>query len=115
MFPRRPGCSVVEGKDITPEKVRRLTEAADRCWHAIMSRNLEAFASAFRDSFNAQVAMFPAMMQPGVVEYIDRYRDKALAWKMLGAGGGGHLALVLDDDAKLTPEMIPIKIRRRGY
>lgn len=115
MFPRRPGCSVVEGKDITPEKVRRLTEAADRCWHAIMSRNLEAFASAFRDSFNAQVAMFPAMMQPGVVEYIDRYRDKTLAWKMLGAGGGGHLALVLPDDSELTPEMIPIKIRRRGY
>ncbi|MDE6551841.1 MAG: adenylyltransferase/cytidyltransferase family protein, partial [Muribaculaceae bacterium] len=25
MFPRRPGCSVVEGKDITPEKVRDLT------------------------------------------------------------------------------------------
>lgn len=115
MFPRRPGCSVVEGKDITPEKVCRLTEAADRCWHAILTKDLEAFASAFRDSFNAQVAMFPGMMQPGVVEYIDRYRDKALAWKMLGAGGGGHLALVLDDDAKLTPEMIPIKIRRRGY
>ena len=115
MFPRRPGCSVVEGKDITPEKVCRLTEAADRCWHAILTKDLEAFASAFRDSFNAQVAMFPGMMQPGVAEYIDRYRNKALAWKMLGAGGGGHLALVLPDDSELTPEMIPIKIRRRGY
>lgn len=115
MFPRRPGCSVVEGKDITPEKVSRLTEAADRCWDAVLAEDLEAFASAFRDSFNAQVAMFPAMVQPGVAEYIDRYRDKALAWKMLGAGGGGHLAIVLPDDAELTPEMIPIKIRRRGY
>lgn len=115
MFPRRPGCSVVEGKDITPEKVCRLTEAADRCWHAILTKDLEAFASAFRDSFNAQVAMFPGMMQPGVAEYIDRYRNKTLAWKMLGAGGGGHLALVLPDDSELTPEMIPIKIRRRGY
>ena len=115
MFPRRPGCSVVEGKDITPEKVSRLAEAADRCWDAILAKDLEAFASAFRDSFNAQVAMFPAMVQPGVAEYIDRYRDNALAWKMLGAGGGGHLALVLPDNAELTPEMIPIKIRRRGY
>ena len=115
MFPRRPGCSVVEGKDITPEKVRNLTEAADRCWDAIMNRGLDAFATAFRDSFNAQVAMFPAMMQPGVAEWIDKISDKALAWKMLGAGGGGHLALVLPDNATLTEEMIPVKIRRRGF
>ncbi len=112
MFPRRPGCSVVEGKDITPEKVRALTSAADRCWDAIMRRDLGDFAASFRDSFDAQVAMFPAMMQPGVAEYIDSIRDKALAWKMLGAGGGGHLALVLPDNALLSPGMIPIKIRR---
>lgn len=115
MFPRRPGCSVVEGKDITPEKVRDLTSAADRCWDAIMNRNLTAFAEAFRDSFNAQTAMFPAMMQPGVSDYIDSIRDKALAWKMLGAGGGGHLALVVPDNFKPDPGMIEIKIRRSGF
>lgn len=114
MFPRREGCSVVEGKDITPEKVKNLTDAADRCWDAIMAKDLEAFAAAFRDSFNAQVAMFPAMMQPGVQEYIDRIKDRALAWKMLGAGGGGHLALVVPDDFQPTEEMIPVRIRRRG-
>ncbi|MDE6336417.1 MAG: cytidyltransferase, partial [Muribaculaceae bacterium] len=112
MFPRRPGCSVVEGKDITPEKVRALTGAADRCWDAIMRMDLDGFAEAFRDSFEAQVAMFPAMMQPGVAEHIDRVRDRALAWKMLGAGGGGHLALVVPDGFEPTPDMIPIRIRR---
>ena len=115
MFPRRPGCSVVEGKDITPEKVRALTGAADRCWDAIMRRDLGAFAEAFRDSFDAQTAMFPAMMQPGVQEFIDRVRGRVLAWKMLGAGGGGHLALVVPDGFEPDPDMIPIKIRRRGY
>ena len=111
MFPRRPGCSVVEGKDITPEKVSRLTEAAERCWHAIMARDLGGFAEAFRDSFNAQIAMFPAMMQPGVQEYIDQWSPKALAWKMLGAGGGGYLALVTD---KIPDNgVIRIKIRRK--
>lgn len=111
MFPRRPGCSVVEGKDITPEKVSRLTEAAERCWHAIMARDLGGFAEAFRDSFNAQISMFPAMMQPGVQEYIDRWSPKALAWKMLGAGGGGYLALVTD---KIPDNgVIRIKIRRK--
>lgn len=115
MFPRRHGCSVVEGKDITPEKVRALTTAADHCWNAIMRRDLGAFAEAFRNSFDAQVAMFPAMMQPGVQEYIDRIRDIALAWKMLGAGGGGYLALVISDDIIPTPDMVRIKIRRRGF
>lgn len=111
MFPRRPGCSVVEGKDITPEKVSRLTDAAERCWHAIMARDLGGFAEAFRDSFNAQIAMFPAMMQPGVQEYIDQWSPKALAWKMLGAGGGGYLALVTD---KIPDNgVIRIKIRRK--
>ncbi len=111
MFPRRPGCSVVEGKDITPAKVKDLTDAAARCWDAIMDRDLDRFAAAFADSFNAQIAMFPAMMQPGVQEYIDKWKPKAKAWKMLGAGGGGHLALVVDE----IPEgAIPVKIRRKG-
>lgn len=111
MFPRRKGCSVVEGKDITPGKVRNLTEAASRCWDAIMEKDLNAFASAYRDSFNAQVSMFPAMMQPGVQEHIDRWKDSALAWKMLGAGGGGHLALVFDEIPD-SPDVIRIHIRR---
>ncbi len=110
MFPRHPGCSVVENKNINPGKVRRLTDAADRCWNAIMAKDLKAFATTFMDSFNAQVAMFPGMMQPGVQEYIDRWKDKALAWKMLGAGGGGHLALVVN---KIPKSAIKIKIRRK--
>lgn len=111
MFPREPDCSVVKNKDITLQKVEALTSAADRCWNAIINRNLDEFASAFRDSFEAQVAMFPDMMQPGVEEYIDKWKAKALAWKMLGAGGGGHLALVVDKMP--TKGIIPIKIRRK--
>lgn len=110
MFPRHLGCSVVEGKDITPNKVKDLTSAADRCWDAIMKKDLKAFAKSFQDSFNAQVAMFPAMMQPGVDEWIEKVRPYALAWKMLGAGGGGNLLLVVD---KIPECAIPIKIRRR--
>lgn len=111
MFPRRPGCSVVDGKDITPEKVARLTDAASRCWDAMMARDLPAFAEAFRDSFEAQVAMFPAMIQPGVEEYINQWRDRSLALKMAGAGGGGHLILVFDEIPD-HPNLIPIRIRR---
>lgn len=112
MFPRPEGCSVVEGKDITKGKVKALSAAADRCWTAIMNRDLKAFAEAYQASFEAQIAMFPAMMAPGVEEFIDRYKDKALAWKMSGAGGGGYLALVCD---KCPEEAIRITIRRGNY
>ena len=111
MFPRRPGCSVVEGKDVMPEKVHALTDAAARCWDAIMAKDLDAFAEAYLDSFDAQVAMFPAMMQPGVQEFIDQWKDRAMAWKMLGAGGGGHLALVFEKIPE-DSNLIRIRIRR---
>ena len=113
MFPRRPGCSVVEGKDITPTKVKALAAAADDCWNAIQRRDLEGFAAAYRASFEAQIAMFPAMIQPGVQDYIDRYSalPGVLAWKMPGAGGGGYLALVCRDRSCFPASSIPLKIR----
>ena len=119
MEPRRPGCSVVEGMDITPAKVAALAGAADRCWEAIMNMNLDAFAAAYRDSFEAQVAMFPAMIQGCVQSYIDKYgaMEDVLAWKMPGAGGGGYLACVVRDTAVFCeehPEAIALKIRRSG-
>ncbi len=116
MSPRRPGCSVVEGKDINEAKVRSLANAAERCWDAIMVRDLAAFASAFRASFEAQVAMFPAMMQPGVQEYIDQYSTMPgiLAWKMPGAGGGGYLALVCSGREAFPEGAIVLNIRRPG-
>ncbi len=109
MFPRRPGASVVAGKDITPDKVRALATAADRCWEAILARDLSAFAAAYRASFEAQIAMFPAMMAEGVQDYIDAWQGRALAWKMAGAGGGGYLALVV---AEMPEEAIRVRIRR---
>ena len=119
MEPRRPGCSVVKGKDITQGKVQALAGAADRCWSAIISRNLDAFATAYRDSFDAQVAMFPAMIQGSVQSYIDKYSTmpEVLAWKMPGAGGGGFLACVVADASTFAtehPEAIPLTIRRAG-
>lgn len=116
MFPRRPGCSVVQGKDITPEKVRNLAAAADDCWQSIHRMDIDGFARAYKASFEAQVAMFPAMIQPGVQDYIDRYSalDGVLAWKMPGAGGGGYLALVCRDRDSFPEGAITLTIRRSG-
>ena len=131
MEPRKPGCSVVEGKDISTPKVMALAKAADDCWEAILRKDLAAFAAAYRASFDAQVAMFPGMVMPclmeddgtsrpdgnGVKEMIDKWSQEpdVLAWKMPGAGGGGYLALVVKDAkafCEAHTESIPIRIRR---
>lgn len=110
MFPRPEGTSVIEGCKIDAEGVKALAEAAEKCWEAILKRDLQAFAAAFRASFEAQTAMFPAMLANGVEEWIDRYKERALAWKLSGAGAGGYLALVCE----VPPvEAIRIKIRRK--
>lgn len=126
--PRKPGCSVVEGKDITPEKVKALADAADACWDAIMRRNLDDFAAAYKASFEAQTAMFPGMLNPAYVghkqqdnsfigEAIAHYSSmpEVMAWKFAGAGGGGYMALVVKDAkvfAESHSEAIELHIRR---
>lgn len=118
MEPRKADCNVVAGSDITKNKVQLLAKAADRCWEAIMATDFEAFASAYQDSFDAQTSLFPAMIQGCVQSYIDRYSqyDGVRAWKMPGAGGGGYLALVVDNAplfCQLHTEAIPLHIRRK--
>lgn len=112
MFPRPEGLSVVEGAKIDAEGVQALSSAADRCWEAILNHDLKGFAEAYQASFEAQTAMFPAMLSAEVATWIERYRDRALAWKLSGAGGGGYLALVVD---QMPEEAIRLKIRRRDF
>ena len=118
MEPRSANCSVVEGKDITEPKVKVLAKAADDCWAAIMNKDLNAFAAAYKASFNAQTAMFPAMIQGCVGSYIEKYGKLVMAYKMPGAGGGGYLACVVESAEQFShenPEAIRLTIRRPGF
>ena len=110
MFPRRPGTTVVENSHLCEENVKELADAASRCWDAIMRKDLQGFAASFKASFEAQIKLFPGMMAEGVAEEIEKYKDKVLAWKRHGAGGGGYLAMVCE---KPLEGSIRIKIRRR--
>ena len=77
----------------------------------MLARDAPAFGAAFRESFEAQVAMFPLMVDESIREAIEECRDGALGWKLSGAGGGGYLILV--SETRIETAM-RIKIRRKS-
>ena len=107
--PRHADFDVRADTQFDREKAKALADAADDCWQAIKDRDVYAFGSAFKASFDAQIAMFPNMMNDMVTALIAKYRDIALGWKLSGAGGGGYLILVNDTPIK---DAIQVTARR---
>ena len=94
--PRYADFDVLADTVIDRDRAKALADAADAHWAAILDQDLTAFGRSMRQGFEAQVAMFPHMMNAQVAALIDQYRSLALGWKLSGAGGGGYLILVSD-------------------
>jgi mevalonate kinase len=91
---RRDGYTPFAEMNVTAEGARRLAEATEAIWSAVKAKDVEAWGRATTASFEAQIAMFPAMMSPEMAETIAQYRDTACGWKITGAGGGGYLVVI---------------------
>lgn len=109
LSPRVGDYNVLDNTHINASNAKNLADAASDCWSAIQNQNLSNFGRAMRESFEAQIAMFPNMVTPPIQEIIDTYKDKALGWKLSGAGGGGYLVLVSE---KPIPNALQIRIVR---
>jgi len=109
LTPRIGDFDVLADTKINQPNAKNLADAAIKCWKAIKSRDLELFGLAFRESFEAQVAMFPHMLNPDIIEIIETYKNEALGWKLSGAGGGGYLVLV---SGKPVKNAVQIRIVR---
>lgn len=107
--PRETGFSVLENTHITRKRAQMLSEAAYACWEAILAHDVCEFGRYMREAFEAQIAMFPNMIIHTILEQIEQYRDRALGWKVSGAGGGGYLILVANTE---IDDALRIKIRR---
>ncbi len=111
LSPRRNAYNVLDHTDITRAKVKTLADATDNCWKAILDKDIQAFGNAFRASFEAQIAMFPNMVDEGILETLEQQKGDAVGWKLSGAGGGGYLIFVAEHPEKARG--IKIRIRRK--
>ena len=109
LYPRHNGYNVLDNTAITPENAKRLSDASDKCWSAIQSKDSKVFGEAMKESFEAQIRMYPNMVSEDIFETIDEYKNGALGWKLSGAGGGGYLIFVSETPIK---NGIQIRIRR---
>lgn len=94
--PRFVDYDVLANASFDSERAKALAMATEGHWQAILNQDIIRFGRTMRECFEAQVAMFPNMMNERVAALIDEYRDMALGWKLSGAGGGGYLILVAE-------------------
>ena len=109
--PRFADYDVLAHTCIDRERAKSLADAADAHWQAILDRDFVSFGRTMRENFEAQVAMFPNMMNERVNALIEEHRDRALGWKMSGAGGGGYLILVAEEP---IPGAVRVLARRES-
>ena len=108
LSPRVSDYDVLEGTNITLEGAKALAAATERCWKALTACDIEEWGKASKESFYAQIAMYPNMAPREVLDSIELYKDKVKGFKITGAGGGGYLVLIND-----TPVENALKIRIR--
>jgi cytidyltransferase-like protein len=109
LFPRHNGYDVLSGTNITPGNAKRLSDAATSCWEALLDKDIRQFGKSVRESFEAQIVMYPNMVSDDIFEVLDKYKKSAQGWKLSGAGGGGYLTLVSE---KPIENALQVRIRR---
>ena len=109
LSPRIGDFDVLANTNINQPNAQNLADAANNCWKAIENQNLQNFGKAMREAFEAQIAMFPNMVNPAIFEMLEPYKKEAIGWKLSGAGGGGYLILVSENP---IPNAIQIRIVR---
>jgi cytidyltransferase-like protein len=110
--PRSIEYNVLDNTNITIQGAEALANSTEECWKSIINKDIINFGKYFTESFNAQIAMFPNMVDSKILNIIESYAPKCLGYKLSGAGGGGYLILVNDTDIQGA---IKIIIRQKNY
>jgi len=109
LYPRAASYDVLANTSIDKAGAERLGAAAQKCWDALLAKNALETGRAMTESFEAQINMFPNMVNEDILQQINLYKEGAFGWKVSGAGGGGYLIFFSENPIK---NAIQIRIRR---
>ncbi len=109
LYPRAASYDVLANTSIDKESVEKLGEAAEKCWNSIQSKDAVEVGKAITESFEAQIRMFPNMVNEDILNQIELHKTDTLGWKVSGAGGGGYLIFFSEKPVK---NAIQIRIRK---
>ena len=109
LHPRKVGYDVLATTNIDEVGAKALSRAAKEFWKALRAKDAVGVGKAFTRSFEAQIAMFPNMVSPEILDQLELYKDHTLGWKLSGAGGGGYLIFFSENTIE---NAIQIRIRR---
>jgi cytidyltransferase-like protein len=109
LYPRYEDYDILSNTNITKEGVKKLSDASNRCWDAIIRKNIQQFGLSVRNSFEAQINMYPNMVSKDILDILSSYQSNVVGWKLSGAGGGGYLIFISEKPLEKT---IQVHIRR---
>ena len=109
LFPRKSDYDVLADTRIDERGAKALSLAAEELWNSLMKKDARTAGEAFTRSFEAQISMFPNMVNAEILNQLEQYKKNALGWKISGAGGGGYLILFSETPIE---KAIQIRIRR---
>ena len=109
LYPRKADFDVLANTAINIENAQRLSRASEKCWDAILRKDVQAAGRAMIESFEAQTAMFPNMVNDDILQQLVGYQNTVAGYKISGAGGGGYLILLSKNPIEKS---IRIRIRK---
>lgn len=110
LYPRHDDYDALANTNFEKKLIENLADAADNCWNAFKEKDAQKVGEAMKNSFEAQIQIFPNMVTKDILQQIEEYEKDALGWKISGAGGGGYLIFFSE---KALKNAIQIRIRRR--
>lgn len=110
LYPRHDDYDALANTNFEKKLIENLADAADNCWNAFKEKDAQKVGEAMKNSFEAQIQIFPNMVTKDILQQIKEYEKDALGWKISGAGGGGYLIFFSE---KALKNAIQIRIRRR--